>query len=156
MIAPSITTPELAYFQRATSSLRASATIIGVFKRPAFPIDRLVFPDSLCEKQSLYAIYVKNALCNQSFPLPPNPSVVVLLGCKKLDNGTCTRLAAFPCNQSADQRFTIDTVSLRSAMTARHCNRRCLYDVALYPSFLARHAPQPEAIQPGILNHAIG
>ncbi|KEQ02402.1 hypothetical protein GV67_20855 [Pseudorhizobium pelagicum] len=27
MIAPSMTTPELTYFQRATSSLRASATI---------------------------------------------------------------------------------------------------------------------------------
>ncbi len=36
MIAPSITTPEVTYFQRATSSLRASATIIGVFQRPAF------------------------------------------------------------------------------------------------------------------------
>lgn len=36
MIAPSMTPPELTYFQRATSSLRASATIIGVFKRPAF------------------------------------------------------------------------------------------------------------------------
>ena len=36
MMAPSMTTPELTYFQRATSSLRASATIIGVFKRPAF------------------------------------------------------------------------------------------------------------------------
>lgn len=36
MIAPSITTPELTYFHSATSSLRASATIIGFFKRPPF------------------------------------------------------------------------------------------------------------------------
>ncbi len=36
MIAPSITTPDFTYFQSATSKLRASATIIGVFKRPAF------------------------------------------------------------------------------------------------------------------------
>lgn len=35
MTAPSITTPKLTYFQRATSSLRASARIIGVFKRLA-------------------------------------------------------------------------------------------------------------------------
>lgn len=42
MIAPSITTPELTYFQRATSSLRASATIIGVFMRPAFLATRFL------------------------------------------------------------------------------------------------------------------
>ena len=36
MIAPSITTPELTYFQSATSNFRASATIIGFFRRPLF------------------------------------------------------------------------------------------------------------------------
>lgn len=35
MMAPSMTTPEFTYFQSATSNLRASATIIGVFRRPA-------------------------------------------------------------------------------------------------------------------------
>lgn len=42
MIAPSITTPELTYFHSATSSLRASATIIGFFKRPPFCAIRFV------------------------------------------------------------------------------------------------------------------
>lgn len=40
MIAPSITTPELTYFHRATSNLRAIATIIGVLTRPLLRVMR--------------------------------------------------------------------------------------------------------------------
>ncbi|EJZ22741.1 hypothetical protein RCCGEPOP_03231 [Rhizobium sp. Pop5] len=52
----------------------------------AISIDRFVFPNSLCEEQSLYAIDVEDALGNQSFPLPPDSSVVVFLGCEKPDH----------------------------------------------------------------------
>ena len=53
---------------------------------PSISIDGFVLPDSLREEQSLYAIDVEDALGNQGFPLPPNPSVVVFLGCQKLDH----------------------------------------------------------------------
>lgn len=35
MTAPSMTTPAVAYFQRATSNFRASATIVVLHTRPA-------------------------------------------------------------------------------------------------------------------------
>src|ERR1700751_3749358 len=38
--APSMTTPEVTYFQRATRSLRARATIVGFFRRPPFALTR--------------------------------------------------------------------------------------------------------------------
>ncbi len=40
MTAPSMTTPALTYFHKATSSLRASATIIDFLKRPPFCVTR--------------------------------------------------------------------------------------------------------------------
>ncbi|TDX82077.1 hypothetical protein EDE05_1096 [Neorhizobium sp. R1-B] len=52
----------------------------------AIPIDGFILPNSLCEEQSLYAVDVEDSLGNQRFPLSPNPSVVVFLGCQKLDH----------------------------------------------------------------------
>ncbi len=50
----------------------------------AIPIDRFIISNSLSEEQSFYAVDVEDAFGDQSFPLPPNPSVVILLRCKKL------------------------------------------------------------------------
>lgn len=47
MTAPSMTTPALTYFHSATSSLRASATIVAFLRRPPF-----CFTRSLNHKES--------------------------------------------------------------------------------------------------------
>jgi hypothetical protein len=52
----------------------------------AISIDRLVIPNSLREEQPLYAVDVEDTFRNQSFPLPPDPSIVVFFGCEKFDH----------------------------------------------------------------------
>ena len=40
MIAPSITTPKATYFHSAINNFRASATMVGFFKRPLWRMTR--------------------------------------------------------------------------------------------------------------------
>ena len=47
-MAPSITTPALTYFQSATSSFRASATIVVLRRRPPLRFDSVLEPEGEC------------------------------------------------------------------------------------------------------------
>lgn len=102
---------------------------------------------ALCEQQPLNAIDVPDPLSDQRLTLAANAAAVFLHRCGRPDYRTDPRFATLVRQKRANQRFTVDPVSLRPPTPTRCRDRGRINNVAFDP-FTLQRAMDPESQLP--------
>src|SRR3954462_14870991 len=114
-------------------------------------VQGLVVADPLGEQKPLDAVDVLDPFGGQDLALPTDPAPILLVWGRGLDHRTNARLAPLVGQQSANQGFAIDLVSLCPPTPPGGGDGSGIDDMALDP-FLLQDAVDPEPVQPRFLD----
>ena len=90
-------------------------------------------------------------LADQHLALATEAAAVLFLGGRRFHHRTHSRFTALVCQQRANQRLSVDPVSLRTPAPTGCRDRGRIHDVAFDPLILQR-AIDPESVEASLLN----
>src|SRR3954452_2402182 len=116
-------------------------------------VQRLIVPDALAEEQSPDTIDMQNPLGDQRFALSAKAAAILFLGRRHPNHRANAWFPPLVSHQGADQRLTIDAISLHPAMPTRHGDWGGIHAMAVDPVFSIQHSVEPEPVQTRLLDH---